>query len=170
MNSQENCRKCLDELAQASVRFRPKNNSLVDLGSKISASFCQLNAEQRQGLLDTIDASLNMKLLALCGFTAEAALNTREPTLIRTALILHLIEDFRKDYRETFRYLVLTSFAAKTLNIDLKASFESLAQFGSVRANQNIKDFLGRSDELNALSMFGLKEDWIDGRFQFSAA
>lgn len=131
-------------------------------------AFENLSSEERSRIIDNLAPGVDMKLLALSGFIAEAAINTRNAALIKAGPILILLENFRKDYRENIRYLVLIAFAANELGINLPFVINSILHIASDQAKQHLVNFSCRDPELNKLSSFGVKGEMSGGYFQFS--
>jgi hypothetical protein len=167
MSSKESVIEALDWLGTASTRFRPKTSEIVDKGLFIATAFEAMSQNDRVSIQEKVSPSLQQKLFALSGFMAEDAINDREPKWIEAAVCLHLLEDFGKDYRENFRYLVLVVYAAKKINVDFKNVIEKLLPLASMRSKSHLMDFLGRGDGVNSLSSFGIKEEILDNRSRF---
>lgn len=167
MSSFEICSDALGFLDSESLRFRPKTNAPVENGRIIAASFAQSSESERDRILEVLPPSLVMKLLGLSGFMAETAVNSHDRSLIRSAILLHVIEDFRKDYRENYRYLVLIAHASKMLGVDLKSVVASVEDVASERARKCLRDFVSRDEHLNRLECFGIRADAADGVFRF---
>jgi hypothetical protein len=170
MNTVDDCAAQLAWLAATSLRFRPKTGDTVARGAQLASAFEQLTPEDRLKLIPLVTPEVGMKLMGLSGFMAEAAINTGEAALIRAALMLHVLEDFRKDYRENYRYLILIDYAARELGVDFKAVIESVMPLASVHARVRLTGFAARDAETNQLASFGLKGELVDGLFRFSPA
>jgi hypothetical protein len=169
MNYLQQCTEILTLLTTVSFRFRPKTDDTVRKGMKLAAAFEQMPADERIKLVPLV-TPVELKLMGLSGFMAEAAINTRDAAFIRAALLLHVLEDFRKDYRENYRYLVLIDYAARELGVDFRAVIESVMPLASVNAKVRLAGFAARDAELNALSSFGIKAEVVDGLVRFSPA
>lgn len=169
MNYFQDCSEILNWLATFSFRFRPKSNEPFEKGLLLSEAFEKLSVEERNQIIEILPSGLDMKLLALSGFMAEAAINTKNVSFIKGALALHLLENFRKDYRENIRYLVLIAFAANELGINFSSVVDSLANVASTRAKGHLDDFSAREPSLNKLSSFGIKGEVVNGIFHFSS-
>lgn len=150
-----------------SFRFRPKSDEIIQKGVRLTRTFEMLSVNERNQILALIQPELNKKLLALSGFIAEAAINNKDISLIRPAIILHVLNDFQKDYRENIRYLVLVAHAAKKLGVDFRSIVNLVLPLASERAKKGFLDFSARDDSLNKLSSFGMQEDTTDGTFRF---
>ena len=170
MDHFQDCSEILAWLATASFRFRPKTGDTVQRGVKLAAAFEQLSPDERLKLIPLVTPDIELKLMGLSGFMAEAAINQRDSSLIRPALLLHVLEDFRKDYRENFRYLILIDYAARELGVDLSALIESVMPLASVNAKVRLVGFAARDAQTNQLASFGLKGEVVNGLFRFSPA
>ena len=168
MNYFQDCSELLNWISSVSFRFRPKSKDPVEKGLLLAGTFEKLSFEEKSQIIEILPSGLDMKLLALSGFMAEAAINTKNTSLIRGALVLHLLENFRKDYRENIRYLVLIEFAANEIGINFSSVVDSLMDIASAQAKRYLVDFSTRDVSLNRLSSLGIKGDIINGVFQFS--
>lgn len=170
MSNFQDCADLLAWLAGVSLRFRPKTGDTVGRGMKLAAAFERLTPEERLKLVPLVTPEVGQKLMGLSGFMAEAAVNQRDPELIRAALMLHVLEDFRKDYRENYRYLILVDYAARYLSVDFQALIETAIPLASVHAEVRLTGFAARDAQTNQLASFGLKGEVVDGAFRFSPA
>jgi hypothetical protein len=162
MPSFDRCNEVLDWLASVSFRFRPKSSEPLGRGLLLAKSFDALSEQDRLHVQGAFQWSVGPKLLTLSGFMAEAAINTRDPSWIRAAVILHIIEDFKKDYRDNIRHLVLVAYAANRIGVDLRDVANSVMQLASPHARSYLIDFLSRDDGLSDLASFGIKETIVD--------
>lgn len=167
MNSLNACTNALVTLTSTSLRFGPKSNSAIENGKLLADAFSRLSTNDREKVLGLVKPDLGMKLIALSGFMAEAAINRNDVFLIEAAVVLHVIDGFREDCRENIRYLVLVAFAAKRLGVDLSNVAAPALLLASNRAKQALSEFLLRDDELNNLSSFAMSTDVVDGVFRF---
>lgn len=108
------CSDGLNWIASVSFRFRPKPHDLAGRHVLLlSHAFENLSSEERSRIIDNLAPGVDMKLLALSGFIAEAAINTRNAALIKAGLILILwggISNFRACRKPT--QVMLTFFTA----------------------------------------------------------
>lgn len=170
MNHLDICLSSLRSLEEMSFRFRPKTEEPFVKAVSLAKAFQKLSSEDRSRVVDSLSPNGAMKLLSLSGFLAEAAINKKEGSLLEAAVCLHVIEDFRKDYRENIRYLVLLAYAAKEIGVDVSLVISSMLTFSSDRAAKCLSDFLSRSEDLNNLVHFGIRGELADGAFRFSPA
>lgn len=168
MSCVDECVQALDSLRAVSFRFRPKGNDLVSLAFLIARSFESASFEERKSILDVVDPGLSVNLISLSGFLAEVAVNLKSEDVIRVALVLHVIEDFRGDSRDNLRVLVLVSNSSSNIGVSFESIVLSLISMCSERSRGALSDFLLRGEELNRLSAFGVKEDVVDGVFRYS--
>lgn len=160
----------IEELEPISLRFRPKNDDQLGMCVRISDCFASLNDHERKVAVAFNFDKLSQKLLTLSGYIAEAAIDKGDKTILNTALMLHVIEDFRIDYRNNIQYLVLINFAAIRLNVELGLIARPLINLGSARASLQLANFLNRDQELNELQKFGVLADDSSGSFRFVSA
>jgi hypothetical protein len=167
MTTIESIRQMLGQIDSISLRFRPKSPEPIDNGLAVAKAFESLPQDGRALVLKDLAPSLGSKLLALSGFMAEAAINSGDAIWIRSAIVLHVIEDFGKDYRENFRYLILLAYAASKLNVNLSGIVDSVLPIASGRARNYLLDFSSRDGSLNNLASFGVKEEVVDNKSRF---
>lgn len=169
MNYSKACSEGLKWLASISFRFRPKPSEMVEeKGLLLANNFEKLSFDERDKMIANFAPGLDMKLLTLSGFMAEAAINTKNGSLIKGALILNVMENFRKDYRENIRYLVLIAFAGNELGVNFFSVVNSVIYIASSQAKQHLVDFSVRDVGLNRLSSFGIEGEINNGIFRFS--
>lgn len=168
MNYLQECHESLNWLSSVSFRFRPKSEDVVQKGLLLANAFEKLSLDEKNKIIESLAPNLDMKLFSLSGWMAEAAINEENEILVRGALILHLLENFRLDYRENIRYLILIAFAANELGFEFAAIADPLMYMASPQAKQYLSEFSNRDIGLNKLSSFGIKGEKIDGIFRFS--
>ena len=154
-------------LASTSLRFRPTSFEPFDKALSLTKCFEALSEPDKLRVQDALHPLIGPKLLTLSGFMAEAAINRHDRAFIRAAIVLHVIEDFRTDYRDNIRYLVLVAHAAEKLGVDFHKVTESVSEIASARARSLLSDFLLRADGSNRLASFGVKEAIVDDAFRF---
>jgi len=167
MSKRETLDQMLGWLDAASTRFRPKDSGLVDRGLQAAELYAEVSSEDRCSVSKEISAQLGRKLLSVSGFMAEKAINSNEGKWVRGALLLHLINDFRDDYRDNFRYLVLVNYASNKIGLSMGDMIDSVIPFASNRSRDFLRDFSKRDDKLNELACFGVREDVVDGMSKF---
>lgn len=150
-----------------SFRFRPKSLEPLEKGRLLAIVFDDLSDSDRQTVVRDLQKNMADKFFALSAFMAEHAIDTKDPSWIKAALVLHIIENFRTDYRENIRYLVLIAYAAKKIGADLSKTVGLLLPLTSERARLHLKEFISRNDELNNLKSAGVKEIKTDGATRF---
>lgn len=163
----EDIKEKLKWLESVSVRFRPKSMDTFKKVLDFTESFERLSESEKAGLVSYVSDEVAKKLLAFSAFFAELALATSEMRWIKGAIVLHVIEDFRKDYRENFRYLVLIAHAAKSIQADFSGVIQSVIGSASNRARDYLNDFVGRDQELNELDKFGVKVEVVNSQPRF---
>ncbi len=154
-------------LEELSVRFRPKSEEIYESVLDFTVEFENLSASERAKFVSTISDEASKKLLALSAFLAEFALSKKSVRWIKAALLVHVIEDFQKDYRENFRYLALIAHSASVLGVPIKDVLDEILPIASLRAKNGLINFFSRDDELNRLDKFGIKVSIVDGVCRF---
>lgn len=167
MNNKESLEKMLAELTITNTRFRPRNSALVDESSRAVELYAQASLGERQEIASKVSPELRRKLQTISGFMAEEAMNTKDQSWIRCAVLLQLIHDFSGDYRENFRYLALVNYAAMKIGASMIEVVDSVMPLASSRSRGFLHDFSRRDDSLNGLASFGVKEEVVDGLSQF---
>lgn len=167
MSKRETLDQLLGWLDTTSTRFRPKDSELVDKGLQAAELYAEISSEDRCSVSKEVSAQLGRKLLSVSGFMAEKAINTHDGKWVRGALLLHLINDFRDDYRDNFRYLVLVDYASNKVGVSMGGMIDSVIPFASNRSRGFLRDFSQRDGKLNELASFGVREDVVDGTSKF---
>ena len=160
-------KEMLQWLESVSVRFRPKSADTFEKVLDFTDAFERLPESEKSVLVSNMSDEVAKKLLAFSAFFAELALATGEVRWVKGAIVLHVIEDFRKDYRENFRYLVLIAHAAKNIQADFVGVIQSVLGSASNRARGYLKDFVGRDQDLNELAKFGVKVEVVNSQPRF---
>lgn len=167
MNFLEQSKKYLACIDIASLRFRTKSENVVNQARTFAEIYKQMARSERISVQSEISEKVAGKLLSLSARMAENAIDTHDGGWILAAIVMHLIEDFRVDYRENIRYLVLINYAAKAIGINFLEVVETLRPLGESRGLSYLDDFLKRNDDLNSLSSFGIKETKINNKTCF---
>lgn len=154
-------------LESVSVRFRPKSMDVYEKVLDFSQKFEQLPASERAELMAKISSDLAKKLLSFSAFFAELAMASGESKWIRGAGLLHVLEDFRADYRENYRYLVLVAYSSKCIKADFVGLMHDILHVASAKAKGHINDFLSRDNDLNELEKFGIRVSILDNQPRF---
>ena len=170
-NAVSRFRRALADLDALSLRQRPPAERQIELGAALAESFEQMSRSDRdreQSELAT--SSVGKKILSLSGYLAETVVNKDDPTIVRIALMMHVVEGFHGDYRENIRYLILINHAARKMNIAIYPIILSASAFGSPQAQKRLEEFSQRADDLNSLASMGVREDGAPGEFRFVPA
>jgi hypothetical protein len=167
MSAINDTNRLLERLNSVSFRYRPKTVEPLENGLALTRAFEQLSAIDRSTVVADLTSGAAMRLLSLSAFMAEKAISTKDPVWVRAALLLHIIEDFRKDFRENIRYLVLIAYASKKIGVDIAEVVESLAPLASDRARSRMNEFAYRDEGLNDLQSFGVKAVKVNDETHF---
>jgi len=154
-------------LASVSVRFRPKSADTLEKVLDFTESFEQLPEHERNDLVASVSDEVAKKLFAFSAFLTELALTTSETRWVKGAIILHIVEDFRKDYRENFRFSVLAAYAANNIKANLNEIIYGAEKLASNRTKGYLNEFTRRDQDLNELNKFGVEIKIIDNQPRF---
>jgi hypothetical protein len=143
---------------------------LIDNGLIAAELYVGFPECDRRAISGKVSPELGKKLLAIGSFMAEEAMNTNDPRWIRASVLLHVIEDFRDDYRENLRRLILARYAAEKIGANMEGVIDEVVPYSSGRAERFLGLFSDRDGSLTGLASFGVREDFSDGRFRFVPA
>ena len=157
-------------LESISVRFRPKTNAIPESAHTFAHLFEAASPVERLTVLRTLSEKGSKKLLALSTYLAEVALNCHEVKWLRSAILMHIIEDFRTDWRENKIAFSELVYVALHINANLDQIVTELLPVASARAREYLNAFLSCDRELYTLSNFGVAVSLVDGKFRFGPA
>lgn len=157
----------LKSVAATNFQFHPKDSKLFDLGSDVADAFMRLSSSDQRAIVTALGSHCAKNLLALSGLLAEHAINMADQKWLSVAIILQIIEDFRNDYRENFRFLVLISHAASRIGASLNRIISDLLPIASAQAANDLRGFIQRDESLNRLEAYNIREEIIDGKSKF---
>lgn len=162
------CRELLGAIASASVRFRPRSPEELDACLRLARLWPDLPEADRATLQEALEPRTRAKLLVLSAFLAEWAVSARSAEHLRAATVLHVLEGFGRDPRESVRHLVLLHHAARHLGHDLGDLVRAVLPLAPRRAVPHLREFVDRSESVKRLASYGMRESWVDGRFRFA--
>jgi len=160
----------LQWVGATSARRWRLSSEAAENGFALAQAYEALSPDERELVRETLTESESKKLLGLAAILAETAIDNRDPAWIRVALIVHIIENLREDYREHIRYLIFSAYAAEQLHLDLGESIRSVLVLASDRAAARLQEFARRDPALNQLASFGIREVKVDGKSRFVPA
>lgn len=165
-----NVNDAIDWLKSLSVRFRPKSLEKFQEILVFTKIYMALSDIDRDKFRLALSDVATKKLLPLSAFCAELAMETNEADWLKVAVLLQVIEDFRTDYRENIRYLVLIAYSANSIKADLNKIINDVFWVASSRTEACLNDFINRDAELNMLNKFGVQVSLADGHPRFVPA
>lgn len=165
-----NITDAIEWLKSLSVRFRPKSLEKFQEISAFTKIYVTLSDTDKDNFRLALADVATKKLLPLSAFCAELAMETSDADWLRVAVLLQVIEDFRTDYRENIRYLVLIAYSANSIGADLNKIINEVFSIASTRTEGYLNDFIKRDVELNTLDKFGIQVSLTDGRPRFVPA
>ncbi|WP_227269865.1 hypothetical protein [Roseobacter weihaiensis] len=148
----------IEKIDASSVRFRKGMDEIIQDVSEVLLGWGHLSAAERKVFDGHLSRETGAKLLAISCRFAEKALDTQNTDFVDLAVLSHIAEGFRSDYRENYRYLVVADHAARRLGYSLQDSFAKSQNVASERTSSRMMDFFARDPDLNQLSVFGLAE------------
>lgn len=160
----------IDWLKSLNVRFRPKSLEKFQEISAFTQIYVNLSDAGRDKFRLAFSDAATKKLLPLSAFCAEFAMETNDADWLKVAILLQVIEDFRIDYRENIRYLVLIAYGANSIGADFNKIINEVLSIASTRTQGYLNDFINRDVELNTLDKFGIQVSLVDGRPRFVPA
>lgn len=166
-NAQERFAPHLKWLDSVSVRFRPKTGAVVESAVSLAAEVQKSTREEIELISRGLSLSARKKLLGLSTLLAEKAMNSRDVEIAHAALVLHILEGFRWDYRENIRRLVFIVYASRQIGADFADIVRSIQDLAAGEARSQLEAFLSRPEALNDLSGFGKKVEGLDGERRF---
>jgi len=163
------CIQAIETISKTSIRFGLKSDQFIQVILELTENYKKGSASEREKvLLHCSSLDIWKRLLGISALISEKAMHTNNVKWIETALILHIIEDFRWDYRENIRYLVLTLYAANYIGVNFKKKLKELIPLGSEKTQKYLMDFLKRDKFINEISKFGLKISIYNGVPKFT--
>ncbi|WP_250465080.1 hypothetical protein [Microbulbifer litoralis] len=116
---------------------------------------------------DLIQDKMGLTLISFSGEFSAKAIDTRDDAWVVKAVMLHVIEGFRFDYRENIRRLVFISYAADRISSEIESILKNLSKFIDGSVEEKLLEFFRRPKELNSLKIYGMKEVSINGKVRF---
>jgi hypothetical protein len=150
------------------VRSKPKSMNIFNKTLCFTELFEKLKKTEQTEIIEVFTDIEAGKLLTLSVSLAEVAMLTGNVKWINGAIILQIIEDFRIDYRNNVRHLVLIDRSAIYINTNLAEVVKKNIHMASSRASFQLTNFIERSKSLNKISDYGKKIDIIDNKPMFT--
>lgn len=155
-------------LKGTSLRFKPVDPEIRCLGLDIFRNYVDLSDDDRERVRASIDAACSRKLLSLSGVLAEEAMNSNDVDWIVSSIGMHVIENFRYDYRENYRQLVLAYYASSVMGAGFADLVRNIESLFSPSCAKYMRDFCSRDKSINRLWSFGIRVKVVNGRRTFA--
>jgi hypothetical protein len=153
-------------------RFSLRFSKVEDINGTLSnliSSFRSLPLVERDEISAMIaNLDFGKKLISISGLLAESAVHNRDKNTICSAIFMHAIEDFRKDYRENFLRLVLIKHSSSMIGVDLISLVSSIEDCMSNNSRIYFTEFLNRDNSLNRLQSIGIRADGTGDHFKYA--
>jgi len=164
----ESCLKILSEIEMSGIRVKPDVTKLVSELSALIGIYEKLSSEDRNLVRESLSPRLGMKLVVIGTFAAEKAMSTKDEGLIKIALMSHVLEGVREDYRENIRNLVLVDYAATLIGVNFEALVTEVENFADANTKTFLNNFLINQSGRESVEDYGLEIKEINGELKFS--
>ncbi|MCW7467838.1 hypothetical protein ND860_18425 [Leptospira levettii] len=145
-----------EKLDKISFRFRNQNSENFQEMLNFGFYFENLSKDNQILFKEALPNIMYKKLLSFSGLLAEYAIYTKDEKYIRTGVVFHIIEDFRIDYRENIRYLILLNYSSNLLGINFNNLILNNISLCSEKAETQLRNFCLRDNSLNSLDKFNI--------------
>jgi hypothetical protein len=163
----ERCLEIIGKIeARASGRPRGVRITIDDIRD-LTEGFKQLGEPDKLLIQDCISGKTGLVLIEYSVDAAEQAINTKDENWLTVAILTHVIEDFRYDYRENILRLYLIEYAAWKLDADVFVILDTLKNITSPDSFSRLESFFEDKLGERALKFSGLKEIVKDGKTRF---
>jgi hypothetical protein len=166
-NDIERCLEIIGKIeARASGTSRGVRISIENIRD-LTEIFKQLDEQDRLLVRDCISGKTGLVLIDYSVDAAEEAINTKDENWLTVAILTHVIEDFRYDYRENILRLYLIEYAAWKLDADMIVILDTLKNITSPDSYSRLESFFEDKLGERALKFSGLKVNIEDGKTKF---
>jgi hypothetical protein len=166
-NDTERCLEIIGKIeARASGTSRGVRISIENIRD-LTEIFKQLDEQDRLLVRDCISGKTGLVLIDYSVDAAEEAINTKDENWLTVAILTHVIEDFRYDYRENILRLYLIEYAAWKLDADMIVILDTLKNITSPDSYSRLESFFEDKLGERALKFSGLKVNIEDGKTKF---
>jgi hypothetical protein len=169
MNELLRCELALNKVKSLSVRFWPKTDLQVKTLEEFTDSFKCLTTEDQEIIMDGIDKEMGMKLLGYSSISAAHAIDTKDEKWIEVALMAHVIENFREDYRENSLRLASISYANSLISTkSLRELISDLRPIMNYNAHKELMKFqININNSIERLKDYNIKTTIKNGKTRF---
>lgn len=147
----------LESIQQISLRYRVTEETLKAF-NLLGKMYVSLNPDERSEVQKNLNDSQGKKIIGFSVIAAEKAINEKNSDWIKSAITLHIIENFRFDYRENIRLITLLNHAAARIGISIENIFDGLSYLASPLALDYFRKYLSDNQPLNRILSFGIHE------------
>ncbi|MCW8128687.1 hypothetical protein [Microbulbifer halophilus] len=149
--------------------FGKKNNRpiLLEDVSEFIDFYFHASKDEKSTITSLIQGKIGLTLISYSGEMSAMAIDTNEERWLEKALMLHIIEGFKFDYRENIRRLVFINHAANRIGVELFPLAKNLFNFASNDVEKRLLEFFDRPQELNSLNIYGMQEVKVKNKTKF---
>ena len=166
-NATEHCLEIIGKIeARASGTSRGVRITVENIRD-LTESFRQQDEQGRLLVQDCISGKTGLVLIDYSIDAAEEAINTKDKNWLTVAILIHIIEDFRYDYRENILRLYLIEYAAWKLDADMLVILNTLKNITSPASYSRLESFFKDKLGERALKFSGLKVIIEEGKTKF---
>lgn len=170
MTGLNDCIGIFGEIEATSFRFRPKTKAPIRSLRTAMEIAAGLAPAEIAALRDRITPSLSLKLMYLGTLAAEEAVNAQDAGWLRVSLLVHVVENFKFDFRENFLRLFATEYAAWRMGVDIARMASELAPLTTVQARKLFGEVFNEPHGAAALQLANLSITEVEGEMRFAPA
>lgn len=170
MTGLDECNRIFEEISGTSLRFRPKTKVPIQLLRTAMERAEGLPAAEFEALRESITQGLSFKLMYLGTLAAEEAVNARDASWLRITLLVHVLENFKFDFRENFLRLYAAEYAAWRLSANIADIVSTLDPMMTPHARELFANVFNEPHGQAALQLAHLSVIDADGEMRFAPA
>jgi hypothetical protein len=165
MNNLTRCFDIATELENHAKRHKRKFDVTIEVIKEFTLLYKDLSVQNRLKVQEFLsDTRAGSALFLSSSALAIQAIDTQDSDWIVTALMTHVIEDFKKDYRENFLALDIIGYAMWRIDANFDLIWKQISPFVS---EESSKYFVFKNLGEHLLTSKGLIESKVNGKTKF---
>lgn len=168
MTGLDECNRIFEEISGISLRFRPKTKVPIQLLRTAMERAEGLPTAEFEALRESITQGLSFRLMYLGTLAAEEAVNARDASWLRITLLVHVLENFKFDFRENFLRLYAAEYAAWRMGVNIADVVSTLDPPMTARARELFGNVFNEPHGEAALQLADLSVIEVDGEMRFA--